>query len=354
MAPPRTTLILAVFNVVAFLCGISQATPSIQMEYCARVNTGSSFDPIISDFQSMGLCSTNCTTLEYAFAIVLEKRCWCSNIIPNKADQNSISDCTYPCPGYPSDICGGKGVWGYLEIAQNKPSGTAPPGIFTTSRQPSKTASANVPAPVPVTIVTTEAEIVQSTFHITVTVTPSISSASVSSTPSSPPDQAVTSEGGTVETVTVGGVVKTVTAAFPQATGGTVPSSSSGLQAGAVAGIAVGIIGGLSVLGLFVWLLWKKRRQEEQQGFISPMRGGSASGMGSMGSKNPQVTEQPLTWEAKRRSQLMPIDPRLDPFYVRDPNRSRDSINSLQDNHDYSRRLDAPRVLRATNPDPDY
>lgn len=311
MGQPLTALVWAFFGIIALLSSRSQATPSIPMEYCARYNTGLKFDPFVSDFQSMGRCRINCTDLNFAFAILLEKKCWCSSTVPNKADQNDISDCSFPCPGYPDDICGGKGpVYGYLEIAQFKPTATAPPASFSTTRQPSKTAS---------------------------------------------PDQVVTSEpGGAVETVTVGGVVKTVTAAFPQATGGTVPSSSSGLQAGAVAGIAVGIIGGLSVLGLFVWLLWKKRRQEEQQGFISPMRGGSASGMGSMGSKAPQVTEQPLTWEAKRRSQLMPIDPRLDPFYVRDPNRSRDSVNSLQDNHDYSRRLDAPRVLRATNPDPDY
>ncbi|KAK4199438.1 hypothetical protein QBC40DRAFT_297565 [Triangularia verruculosa] len=309
MAPPRTALLWAFFSVVTLFSGLSQANPSIPMEYCARVNTGASFDPYISNFQSMGRCLGNCTDANYAFAILLEKKCWCSNIIPNPADQSDTSKCSYPCPGYPDDFCGGKGVWGYLEIAEHRPSGTATPGVFTTSQKP--------------------------------TTTPS-------------PDQAVTSDGDSVETVTVGGVVKTVTAAFPQATGGTAPSSGNGLQAGAVAGIAVGIIGGLSVLGLFVWLLWKKRRQEERQGFMSPMRGGSASGLGSAGSKAPQVTEQPLTWEAKRRSQLMPIDPRLDPFYVRDPNRSRDSINSLQDNHDYSRRLDAPRVLRATNPDPDY
>ncbi|KAK0712150.1 hypothetical protein B0T21DRAFT_72344 [Apiosordaria backusii] len=351
MAPPRTALSWAIFSLVALLCGISQANPSVPMEYCARVNTGMDFDPLVSNFQSMGRCLGNCTDAEYAFAIVLEKKCWCSNLIPNRADQAQISDCNYPCPGYPDDICGGKGVWGYMEVAEHKPSGTAPAGMgIATSQKPSTTPSANVPVPVPVTTMITEAEIVQSTFHITVTITPSISSTSESSTFSSPPDQAVTSGPDSVETVTVGGVVKTVTAAFPQATGATDSSSNNGLQAGAVAGIAVGIIGGLSVLGLFVWLLWKKRRQEEQQGFVSPMRGGSASGT----AKSPQVTEQPLTWEAKRRSQLMPVDPRLDPFYVRDQNRSRDSINSLQDNQDYSRRLDAPRVLRATNPDPDY
>lgn len=61
----------------------------------------------------------------------------------------------------------------------------------------------------------------------------------------------------------------------------------------------------------------------------------------------------------------MPVDPRLDPFAKGiygaggsgaggDPNRSRESFNSLQDNHDYSRRVHEPaRVLRAMNPDPD-
>lgn len=61
---------------------------------------------------------------------------------------------------------------------------------------------------------------------------------------------------------------------------------------------------------------------------------------------------------SKRRSQLMPVDPRLDPFakgiYARDQNKSHESISSLQDNQDYSRRIqDPPRVLRAVNPDPD-
>ena len=65
------------------------------------------------------------------------------------------------------------------------------------------------------------------------------------------------------------------------------------------------------------------------------------------------------TWDSqnKRRSHLMPVDPRLDPFATGiypDQNRSRESFNSLQDNQDYSRRVhQPPRVLRAMNPDPD-
>src|SRR5690606_28562476 len=55
-----------------------------------------------------------------------------------------------------------------------------------------------------------------------------------------------------------------------------------------------------------------------------------------------------------RNSRLLPVDPRMDPFtqgiYVR--TKSRESINTLHDDHDYSRRVHQPRVLRATNPDP--
>lgn len=52
----------------------------------------------------------------------------------------------------------------------------------------------------------------------------------------------------------------------------------------------------------------------------------------------------------RRNSRIMPHDPRMDPFaanlYNRE-NKSRESINTIQDNHDYSR-----KVLRTTNPDP--
>lgn len=57
-----------------------------------------------------------------------------------------------------------------------------------------------------------------------------------------------------------------------------------------------------------------------------------------------------------RLSRLLPVDPRLDPFapvYLRgDASKSRESVRTIQDNHDYSRRVhqQAP-ILRATNPD---
>jgi hypothetical protein len=69
-----------------------------------------------------------------------------------------------------------------------------------------------------------------------------------------------------------------------------------------------------------------------------------------MGADNPP---EPM----RRRSTLMPVDPRLDPFakgIYRAENKSHDSVNTIRDDQDYSRRIqDPPRVLRAVNPDSD-
>jgi len=57
-----------------------------------------------------------------------------------------------------------------------------------------------------------------------------------------------------------------------------------------------------------------------------------------------------------RASRLLPVDPRLDPFapvYQRgDGSKSHESLQTIHDNHDYSRRVHpkAP-VLSVTNPD---
>jgi hypothetical protein len=46
------------------------------------------------------------------------------------------------------------------------------------------------------------------------------------------------------------------------------------------------------------------------------------------------------------------MDPNTAPgIYVR--NKSHESVHTLHDDQDYSRRVVQPRVLRATNPDPD-
>lgn len=57
---------------------------------------------------------------------------------------------------------------------------------------------------------------------------------------------------------------------------------------------------------------------------------------------------------SSRRSRLMPVDPRLDPFapVYQNGNKSRESVATMRDDHDYSRRVATQGpILRATNPD---
>ncbi|KAK4155421.1 hypothetical protein C8A00DRAFT_41971 [Chaetomidium leptoderma] len=334
MPTPRAALPWASFTLASLFHSVAWAQsqpvgPSVPMEYCASVNTADMV-PIHYDWQSDGRCFGNCTTLKYALAIVKEKNCWCSNLIPNRADQKSLGNCQDPCPGYPTDFCGGDGVYGYMDVAGFSPTGTAPPGGDSTKL-------------------------------------PSSSDGDTTSKPPNPPS---------VTTITVGGTVRTITAtAEPTGPSGEplFETPSTGLQTGAIVGIVVGVLGGLAVIAAFIWLWFaKRRRRNEEDGnrLGSPMRGGSSPGMTAT-PRTGEISENRFgaasvgsaaaTWDSsnKRRSNLMPVDPRLDPFaagmYPSDQNRSRESFSSLQDNQDYSRRVhQAPRVLRAMNPDPDH
>ncbi|KAK0714902.1 hypothetical protein B0H67DRAFT_228194 [Lasiosphaeris hirsuta] len=377
MAPQRAGRVWAFLGIVALLCGIASAQtgPSIPIKYCATANTADTA-PIQSDYQSQGRCFQNCTDASFALAIVQAKNCWCSNIAPNRDTQKPLSNCENPCPGYPTDYCGGSGSFGYMELA-NDPSGTAP----GTSNTKTPTTTSSIARE-------TETETMQNTVKITVTLAPSATpSSELHPSTAAPPNgdgpaaPSTRAPEPTVQTVTVGGVVKTVTAT-PLPTGSGTPELATtpgptGLSTGATVGIAVGIVGIFAVCAiiLFLWCLKRKRRDGVEGMFSASSRRDSSPGalgtpqMGEV-SSNTRVASgsngQPAggVWDvnsqsSKRRSHLMPIDPRLDPFstkniYVRDQNKSQHSISSLQDNHDYSRRIqDPPRVLRATNPDPD-
>lgn len=135
----------------------------------------------------------------------------------------------------------------------------------------------------------------------------------------------------------------------------------SGPATGTIVGIVVGVIGAVVLAaGAFFcfYLVRRKKRQETREDL--PSQRGSSSGM--MATPRTEMGEAgPATWGAsgdgselgKRQSKLMPVDPRMDPFnvgiYAR---KSQESINTLRDDHDYSRKVHQPKVLRATNPDP--
>lgn len=141
-------------------------------------------------------------------------------------------------------------------------------------------------------------------------------------------------------------------------------------------GLTIGLVALVAIISSIIYFCIRKRNQEKAAEYDDMDRRGSSAGLGSLGGPVPsrtmsensrfvlgtdgrQVVE---SWEAgdvpgSRRSRLMPVDPRLDPFapvYQRGENKSRESVNTIRDEHDYSRRVAGhPHgpILRATNPD---
>lgn len=141
-------------------------------------------------------------------------------------------------------------------------------------------------------------------------------------------------------------------------------SSSNGLSPGAAAGIAVGAIALVIMIAAAIFCCWmqRRRKRETEDGLIggsvlgrSPGGATSASSPTNMSQTNQFVTNAVVGQELRRQSHLMPVDPRLDYSFgmYADANKSHDSINTIHDERDYSRRLNQPRVLRPTNPDPE-
>ena len=163
-------------------------------------------------------------------------------------------------------------------------------------------------------------------------------------------------------TTTADGTVKTVfltpteTNSSDESGGNQSSSSGGGLSTGAIAGIAIGVIGAVLIvagIALFFFFRRKKQRKQEQDGYQGDpsFRGGSS---GMMGSQRPEMSTSGAAsgspGSAGNRNSTLQVDPRMDPFkqglYVR--SHSHESVNTLRDDHDYSR-----KILRATNPDPE-
>ncbi|KFY21884.1 hypothetical protein V493_07025, partial [Pseudogymnoascus sp. VKM F-4281 (FW-2241)] len=121
MVPPRTQSAMSAAT-VALAClaplGVLIATQvqpvqALDVAYCAGINTASR-PGNFSTFQSNGLCSTFCSK-SFAYAIVQDNLCWCSNYTPG-ASKASDDKCSNKCPGYPTESCGGTGLYGYLKL----------------------------------------------------------------------------------------------------------------------------------------------------------------------------------------------------------------------------------------------
>lgn len=167
-----------------------------------------------------------------------------------------------------------------------------------------------------------------------------------------------------LETVTADGTIRTVTVA-PTSDSGSEDGAANngtetgggggGLSTGSVVGIAVGVIGAVLVItGMALFLFFRRRKQnKEDNQDDANIRDSSVGMMGGPGSnRSGGAPASPNS--AGNRSSMLQVDPRMDPFkqglYMRSV--SHESINTLRDDHDYSRRIQPPKVLRATNPDP--
>lgn len=150
-------------------------------------------------------------------------------------------------------------------------------------------------------------------------------------------------------------------------------SSSGGLGTGGAVGLTIGLVALVAIICSIIYFCLRKRRKEIAKAYAdvnTPERRISSAGLNGqipsrtmsensryiLGTDGTNVVEgfddnQPGT----RTSRLMPVDPRLNPFspvYQRGENKSRESVNTIRDDHDYSRRVvNTGPILRATNPD---
>ncbi|KAI1767631.1 hypothetical protein GGR53DRAFT_480954 [Hypoxylon sp. FL1150] len=352
--------IVALAAIVLFTSNIDLAQ-SLDIAYCASINTAST-SANASIYQSNGLCYDFCID-DYAFSVLQDDSCWCSDYVPDKTTQVDSDKCDTECPGYPSDSCGGDSLWEYISLTKS-PSGTT--GASTSTQT-------STPDPITTTV--------QNTVTVTPTVheTTSESSTSVPDTTDGTTTTSATKQTSTtttttpspsvsVHTVTAGGTVslQTVTV-IPTFTDGAETSATSdanstgmtashqGLSAGQAAGIAIGVIGAV-VIAITAGVFFFLRHKKQGQGDIIEDNSGSHRGS-SAGMMSTPTTAMASVWDGdnasggRRNSRYMPHDPRMDPYttniYNRFDNKSHESINTLQDNRDYSR-----KVLRTTNPDP--
>ncbi|PYI14990.1 hypothetical protein BO86DRAFT_419963 [Aspergillus japonicus CBS 114.51] len=324
---------------------------SSSITYCSSVNTGSSQAANESTFQSNGLCEDHCSS--YAFGILQGYDCWCSNIAPNSATNVNNSKCSQDCPGYPDDSCGStsKGLYAYVEVVGNQPSGTATvSSTSTTSTSVSKSLGRYLCDR------TCEGCALRGSLGTQFDQTSSTQSSSTTSAATTTTGQTVSTEtnaGGTVKTVTRAASQPTATAS---STGTTSKStSSSGMSSGTIAGIVVGSIGGaLAIIALLFVLFFAKRNQRASspdpsvQNILLDGRQSKGSQMSFMKGMFSDNHSHTLSAGSSIAAHRLPTftDNRMKTDTVLFANGRRDSDASLQDNEDYSR-----PVLRLTNPD---
>lgn len=317
----------------------SGTTDTLSQEYCSSENTGeeNGYSAAFWTWQSNGWCHDHCLS-GYAFAIVQDNNCWCSNYIPN--NQQPVSDCSDACPGYPAELCGSKSgnLFGYIALSK-APSGT-------------QSAAASTIAPTSASTTVTPATLSTSQSRSSTWVATPITS---------------------VQTLTISGAVVTqIVTTMPTSPTQMQETPKKGSSGGAIAGTVVGSLAGISLIGaLLFWLLFYRHRRNkgaedsEATPKAAPRRNTSTlSRTGLL--KSEKDPYPPVVTSVKRNSSnaldnaesISPIserrnsrplfyDQRLNPTALMEmDNGSHASIITIEDNRDYT------RTLNVRNPDP--
>ncbi|CZT04803.1 hypothetical protein WAI453_007662 [Rhynchosporium graminicola] len=368
-------------SLAVLLLGLSHdVVAQFDQPYCSTSNTAATARNE-SIYQSNSLCFEWCNgqkaeqPVKYALAIVQYQGCWCTNFAP----ADTTTGCDKACPGWAPELCGNTSpsLFGYIKLPaaiSGTQGGSAPTSTSTSAPQATVTITPDVvPPPPPTTSSTsssssTEAETTTSSRRTT-------SSTSTSPTWTPTPVTSLQTITGQVRTVTV-----TPTVPPNAQASNTLPQKSKGggggLGTGGAVGLTIGLVALIAMIAAGVFFFLRKRRRDQAAGGADDLsRRGSSAGFGAaavpsrtmsensryvLGTDGRRVVE---TWEPGesaevRRSRLIPVDQRLDPFspvYQRGDNKSRESVNTIRDDHDYSRRMVTPGsgggILRATNPD---
>jgi cell wall integrity and stress response component len=161
-----------------------------------------------------------------------------------------------------------------------------------------------------------------------------------------------TDNGGAVKTVTAPPVAATDTSSTDS---GSSSDGSSGLNTGQVVGIVVGVIGGVAAIAVVLVCLVVARRKQNAADGEDKGKGRSDMGESRFGVLSPGSGPWGQSGPSAG-SRLSEVDPRMDPFkpgLYAARNLSHESFHTIRDEQDYSRPVHQPKVLRATNPDPD-
>lgn len=139
---------LCLIQTIWLLAVFLDLVQGVLQNYCSPNNLGLSSTNTVQHFQSDGLCSDNCKSSGYTFAIVQGYDCWCSNVLPTSDQLISVDNCNDFCPGYSPESCGnvGKGYFGYIYLGTGPLTvsvSTSSSNVFSTSSAISSVASSS-------------------------------------------------------------------------------------------------------------------------------------------------------------------------------------------------------------------